>query len=75
LTDKIKLHAETATKYADYVKDHDPRIDWHETRDKKFAELIVRDCANVISDRRFDNTRPSMNIAQAMILQQFNIEQ
>jgi hypothetical protein len=38
--------AELATLYtSDVCYPDDP--DWHETRDQRFAELIVRECANV----------------------------
>jgi hypothetical protein len=36
-----------------------------------FAELIVLECAAVLSDKRFDNIRPSADIAAAMIKQRF----
>ena len=41
---------------------------------QEFAELIVQECVEVLSDNRFDNVRPTMNIAQAMIKQHFGVE-
>jgi hypothetical protein len=41
---------------------------------KEFAELIINECVGVLSDNRFDNVRPTMNIAQAMIKQHFGVE-
>jgi hypothetical protein len=41
---------------------------------QEFAELIVQECVEVLSANRFDNVRPSMNIAQAMIKQHFGVE-
>ena len=42
---------------------------------KEFAELIINECVEVLSDKRFDNVRPTMNIAQAMIKQHFGVEE
>lgn len=40
---------------------------------QEFAELIINECVEVLSDKRFDNVRPTMNIAQAMIKQHFEV--
>jgi hypothetical protein len=42
---------------------------------KEFAELIINECVEVLSDKRFDNVRPTMNIAQAMIKQHLGIKE
>ena len=47
MNERIKELAEQADEYADYKLqmpgEYDP--DWHDVRDEKFAELIVRECA------------------------------
>ena len=56
MNERIKLLAEQADEYADnkiqMPGEYHP--DWHDTRDEKFAELIVRECVeicdNTISD-------------------------
>ena len=45
MNEQIKQLADNATHYANGVCDADPNADWYETRDQKFAELIVQECA------------------------------
>ena len=45
MNERIKQLADDATHYANGVCDADPNADWYTTRDQKFAELIVRECA------------------------------
>ena len=40
-----------------------------------FSKLIVQECVEVLSDKRFDNVRPTMSIAQAMIKQHFGVKE
>jgi hypothetical protein len=47
MNERIQKLADNATHYANGVCDADPNADWYETRDQKFAELIVRECANI----------------------------
>ena len=44
MNERIKELADNATHYANGVCDVDTTADWYETRDQKFAELIVREC-------------------------------
>ena len=50
MNERIKELAEQADEYADYKLqmpgEYDP--DWHDVRDEKFAELIVRECIDVV---------------------------
>jgi hypothetical protein len=49
MNERIKELAELATLYtSDVCYPDDP--DWHETRDQRFAELLIRECAKVASD-------------------------
>jgi hypothetical protein len=48
MNERIQKLADNATHYANGVCDADPNADWYATRDKKFAELIVRECADVV---------------------------
>lgn len=50
MNQRIKQLADNATHYANDVCDTDANADWYETRDQKFAELIIRECAEVASD-------------------------
>lgn len=40
-----------------------------------FAEQVVKKCCEILNDKRFDNVRPSINIAQAMMKEHFEIKQ
>lgn len=42
---------------------------------ERFARLITAKCVEVLSDKRFNNVRPTMNIAQAMINQHFGVQE
>ena len=42
---------------------------------QEFAELIINECVEVLSDKRFNNVRPTVNIAQAMIKQHFGVRE
>jgi hypothetical protein len=57
MNDKIKQLAEQADELADneiqMPGEYHP--DWHTIRDKKFAELIVRECAKVCDDLDIDD--------------------
>jgi hypothetical protein len=46
MNERIKLLAEQADEYADnkIQQPGEYHPDWHDTRDEKFAELIVREC-------------------------------
>ena len=50
MNERIKRLADNATHYANGVCDTDPNADWYETRDQKFAELIVKECIRYCSD-------------------------
>jgi hypothetical protein len=49
MNERIKLLADEATSYADTLDVADQRI-YQEIRDREFAELIVRDCADMVKD-------------------------
>lgn len=40
----------------------------------KFAELIVKKCCEILNDKRFNNVRPSIEVAQAMMKEYFEIK-
>ena len=46
---KIKQHAHEAEKYADANFKGEPF--WSEAYESKFAELIVRECAEIVDDK------------------------
>jgi hypothetical protein len=44
---QIKELVIQADKYANDICDTDANADWYDTRDEKFAQLIVEECANI----------------------------
>ena len=40
---------------------------------ENFVELMIQECVDILADPRFDNVRPSMNIAQSMIKERFGV--
>ena len=40
-----------------------------------FGEQVAKKCCEILDDKRFENVRPSMEIAQAMIKEFFEIKQ
>ena len=47
MNERFKQLADNATHYANGVCDADANADWYETRDQKFGELIVQECADI----------------------------
>jgi hypothetical protein len=74
MNERIKLLAEQADEYADnkiqMPGEYHP--DWHDTRDEKFAELIVRKCAEVVTGA-VDHREPASTYADN-IKQHFGVE-
>ena len=51
MNEQIRELAENATLYtSDVCYPDDP--DWHETRDQKFAELLIRECVSLFDGSR-----------------------
>jgi len=57
MNEKIKQLAEQADNFADdkirMPGEYHP--DWHDVRDEKFAELIVKECSNFLKDTLDDH--------------------
>jgi hypothetical protein len=51
---RIKSFADHADRYAYSISDSDPSVNWYTVRDQKFAELLIRECANYIKERTLD---------------------
>jgi hypothetical protein len=51
---QIKELVIQADKYANDICDTDANADWYDTRDEKFAQLIVAECAKVILETPVD---------------------
>ena len=72
MNERIKELAEQADEYADYKLqmpgEYDP--DWHDVRDEKFAELIVRECCDTFVELR---TRPA-DLAVLDVKKHFGVE-
>jgi hypothetical protein len=75
MNERIKLLAEQADEYADnkiqMPGEYHP--DWHDTRDEKFAELIVRECASICLDMKYTNPQP--HHYAVMIKEHFGVEE
>jgi aconitase B len=48
MNERIRALSDNASHYANGVCDANANADWYETRDQKFAELLVRECAEQI---------------------------
>ena len=94
MNERIKELAEQAGAYVNEVYTppvrsktpgkiwEDGHIDWHEQFHKKFAELIVRECADVLvaEMNRLDGldrvvSAQTMDTAQILIKQHFGVEE
>ena len=81
MNEQIKLLAEQADEYADnkiqMPGEYHP--DWHDTRDEKFAELIVRQCAAITSNTNLEDVDGGdsavLGAAREQILKHFGIEE
>ena len=52
MNDRIKQLADEATSYADTLDVADRRI-YQEIRDREFAELIVRECLDIVNRHEY----------------------
>ena len=69
MNERIKLLAERARYEASLA-------DCQETYDEKFAELIVRECANaIITDSRLNDVRSAANGCVRTINEHFGVEE
>ena len=50
MNERIKELAKQAEEYAD-IEYNASDLDWYELKEEKFAELIVRECADVVYSR------------------------
>ena len=50
MNERIKQLAKQAEEYAD-IEYNASDLDWYELKEEKFAELIVRECADVVYSR------------------------
>ena len=50
MNERIRQLAKQAEEYAD-IEYNASDLDWYELKEKKFAELIVRECADVVYSR------------------------
>jgi hypothetical protein len=69
MNQRIRQLAEQADKFTDgtlqMVGEFHP--DWHEIRDEKFAELVVRECIGVVNRRYMgDNNREDMEVRRCV---------
>ena len=63
---------------ADYANEQKPlgTTKWHEIRDEKFAELIVRECLDILEDENDGElTGRSVRIAAIRIKKHFEVEE
>lgn len=50
MNERIQKLADNATHYANSVCDADANADWYETRDQKFAELLLKDVLTIVKN-------------------------
>jgi len=66
MNEQIKLLAEQADEYADnkiqMPGEYHP--DWHDTRDEKFAELIVQKCVGLCDQAAEENARTFYTVTE-----------
>jgi hypothetical protein len=74
MNERIKQLAEQADDYADnkiqMPGEYHP--DWHDIRDEKFAELIVRECIGIVKQRWIN---PDEDVIAEEIKQHFGVEE
>jgi hypothetical protein len=68
MNERIRELVIQADKYANDICDTDANADWYDTRDEKFAELIVRECAQVAEEVDGDSR------ARKCVLKHFGVE-
>jgi hypothetical protein len=54
MNERIKELVIQADKYANDICDTNANADWYDTRDEKFAQLIIRECVDIVSDTAVD---------------------
>jgi hypothetical protein len=82
MNERIKKLADQATSYADTLDVADQRI-YQEIRDREFAELIVRECADLCEHESNDDEYDQFDIGQSVkaeniktaIKQHFGVEE
>jgi hypothetical protein len=70
MNERIRELADEATSYADTLDVADQRI-YQKIRDREFAELIVRECANIVD--KYGESPELLHIV-AHIKQHFGVE-
>jgi hypothetical protein len=76
MNERIKELAEQADDYTDnkIQQPGEYHPDWHDVRDQKFAELIVRECAT-IADDGYGSAHFGNGIAGYQLLQHFGVKE
>jgi hypothetical protein len=76
MNERIKEIAKQADAYAYGFTDTDPSANWYETRDQKFAELIVWECAGVAEVSMPINSHPDDRLTvKNNVLKHFGVEE
>jgi hypothetical protein len=75
MNDRIKQLADEATSYADTLDVADQRI-YQKIRDREFAELIVRECLDIVNRHEYSyhEADPLWETAQ-LIKERFGVEE
>ncbi len=74
MNERIQALAYEAEDYADGIVDQGG--EFHEAYTKKFAELIVNECANaIVNDSRLNDVRSAANGCVRTIKQHFGVEE
>ena len=73
MNERIRELAEQAQQYAEY---NTPQgLEWFNTFKEKFAELIIRECRDIVSDNRDLAIEDGWNVDEAMSTAMFDIEE
>ena len=79
MNERFKQLADNATHYANGVCDADANADWYETRDQKFGELIVQECADIALKKGMaspdTNFRTGSYVINQYLLTRFGVEE
>lgn len=73
MNERIRELAEQAQQYAEY---NTPQgLEWLPMFKERFAELIIRECRNIVSDNRDLAIEDGWNVDEAMSTAMFDIEE
>ena len=73
MNERIRQLAKQAEEYAD-IEYNASDLDWYELKEEKFAELIVRECANLF-EIEYGTSEVSGNEVARVLQRHFGVEE